>query len=372
MTTEPPPVLRRPVDRRAFLRALGIGGSALGAGGLLAACGSGSGASSSVSPGGSPAPSSLGDMAFQLSWFKDVQFAGEYFADKQGFYRAAGLSSVNLLAGGGETPTETVVLSGQALVGLSSTPVAGAAIAKGGPLKIIGAIYQQNPFCILSLQEKTPIRTVADLKGKKLGLVSDNQLPFYAFLKANGLEKSDIDIVAGSYSVSELESGTYDAQVAFTTDEVIAVQLDGFTPVTIDFSSTGLPFVMNPYVTSEDNLANKRDILKAFMMAEIQGWTAAVKDPDAAATYAVDDYGKGLNLAQQKLQARAQNVVTVSDDTNKNGLLTISDRLQNDTVTSLAGMGTKLTATTLFDTSILHEIYSAHPELIVDLSGAVS
>ena len=69
-------------------------------------------------------------MAIQLSWVKDVQFAGEYFAAEKGYYKDAGFSSVNLLAGGGQTPTESVVLAGQALVGMSSTPETAASVAQ--------------------------------------------------------------------------------------------------------------------------------------------------------------------------------------------------------------------------------------------------
>ena len=94
---------RRPLDRRQFLHrglAFSAGAVALGAGGstLLSACGSSSSSSGSdASPSGSAsAAADYGQLTYQLSWIKNVEFAGPYLADKNGYYTDAGFSSVNL------------------------------------------------------------------------------------------------------------------------------------------------------------------------------------------------------------------------------------------------------------------------------------
>jgi ABC-type nitrate/sulfonate/bicarbonate transport system substrate-binding protein len=353
------------INRRNFLRIAGLGGAAAGTGLLLSACGS-SGSSATASASGA---GSYGSVALQLSWVKDVQFAGEYFAVEKGYYKDAGFGSVSLLAGGGQTPTESVVLAGQALVGMSSTPETAASVAQGASLKIIAVGYQKNPYCLLSLKEKTPIATVADLKGKSVGVSSDNQVTFEGFLKANNLTTSDVDIVATQYSVAPLEAGKYDAQIAFTTNEVITVQQDGYTPVVIPFAGNGLSFSTNPYFVTDDTLANKRDLLKALFAAEARGWADAVRDPQQAAKYTVDIFGKDqdLKVTEQTMEAQAANALMVSADTNKNGLLTMTDSLISDTIASLKIMGTNVTAAQLFDFSLLQEMYQEHPDLIVKL-----
>src|SRR5882672_5552803 len=94
------------LDRRTLLRrgAIGGAGAMLLAGGgmsaLLAACGSSSkspAASGTTTGSGKP---DYGELAFQLSWIKNVEFGGEYIADTKGYYKAAGFSSVNLISGG--------------------------------------------------------------------------------------------------------------------------------------------------------------------------------------------------------------------------------------------------------------------------------
>src|SRR5690606_8561420 len=62
-----------------------------------------------------------GPLDVNLSWIKNAEFAGEYFADANGYYAEEGFSELNLIAGGpGGTSTETMLLSGGALVGTSS------------------------------------------------------------------------------------------------------------------------------------------------------------------------------------------------------------------------------------------------------------
>jgi ABC-type nitrate/sulfonate/bicarbonate transport system substrate-binding protein len=357
------------INRRNFLRIAGVSGAAAGTGLLLAACGSKGSTAAAAAASSASGTGSYGSVAIQLSWVKDVQFAGEYFAAEKGYYKDAGFSSVNLLAGGGQTPTESVILAGQALVGMSSTPEAAASVAQGAGLKIIAVGYQKNPYCLLSLKERTPITTVADLKGKSVGVSSDNQVTFEGFLKANNLTTNDVNIVATQYSVAPLEAGKYDAQIAFTTNEVITVEQDGYTPVVLPFADNGLSFATNPYFVTADTLANKRDLLKALFAAEIRGWTDAVRDPQQAAQYTVDIFGKDQDLAvtEQKMEAQAANALMVSADTNENGLLTMTDSLISDTIASLKVMGTNVTAEGLFDFSVLKEIYQEHPDLIVKL-----
>jgi ABC-type nitrate/sulfonate/bicarbonate transport system substrate-binding protein len=355
-------------DRRSFLRAGGVGVGLIGGGLLLSACsgGSSAGSSGSASSGG---PGGSGTIAVQLSWIKNIEFAGEYFATEKGYYKKAGFDAVTLLAGGGSTGAEDAILSGKALVGLSSVSITAPAILKGAPLKVIGTTYQKNPFCLLSLEEKTPIKTVADMKGKKIGVQSGgNQTIFEGFLKANGLTTKDVQLVTTQYDIAPLEKGTYDAHMSYTTNEPILAEGAGFTPVVLAFADNGLPFVAETFTASDDSIKNKREILKAFLKAEIQGWTDAVKDPAKSAELAANDarFGKALklNVDEQTKEATAQVALIVTDDVNTNGLFTMTQTLIDENIKSLAAMGTTITADKLFDLSLLEEVYKADPSLI--------
>src|SRR5690349_9237036 len=174
------------MNRRELLRLGGrtaAGLTVIGAtGGFLAACASDS--STTPTPSGAP---SLGTLNYQLSWIKNVEFAGQYLADTNGYYKAAGFSAVNLMAGGPTVSQDSVVAAGKALVGISSPDITGAAITKGAPLIAIGAQYQKNPFAIMSLAS-APINSPQDMIGKKIGVQATNEPVWNAFLKANNID----------------------------------------------------------------------------------------------------------------------------------------------------------------------------------------
>src|SRR3546814_475482 len=137
-------------SRRAQRATAALAGVALSAL-ALTACATGGGSSSETPAEGGD--EGFGDLTLQLSWILNEEFAGEYFADSEGYYEEAGFSSVNLVTGP-ETGVAPL-LSGSADIALSDSVSIGAAVAnESAPLKIIGATFQENPFTILSRSEE--------------------------------------------------------------------------------------------------------------------------------------------------------------------------------------------------------------------------
>lgn len=367
--------------RRSILRAGGAGALTLGSAPLLAACGSSksttkssagstsgssssgsatSAGSSSAAPG-STAPTSasgaagstaagtgsLGIASVQLSWIKNIEFSGEFFADQRGYYKSAGFSGANLIAGGSAgSSAEAAVASGKALIGLSSPNGTAPAILKGAKLKTIGTTYQKNPFCIVSVA-RNPIANPQAMKGKKIGIQPGvNNTIFLGLLKANGLTTSDVKIVPVQYDPTIVTTGQVDGFMAYITNEPILLRGKGFKTTAFLFADYGLPFLAETFIATDDSIAKDRDKLKAFLLAEIKGWTDAVATPSQSATYAVTMYGKDQKLEQkdQVLEANAQNALIVTPDSIKHGFGTISDAAVASNVKSLAAIGISITA----------------------------
>ncbi|ROS76902.1 ABC transporter substrate-binding protein [Cellulomonas sp. PhB143] len=328
----------------------------------LAACSSGSDAGSSTSSAGA---ADYGDISLQLSWIKNAEFIGEYFADSKGYYADAGFGDVNLVAGPSTGVAELV--SGQSFAALSDAISVGTAVAnEQAPVKIVGATFQKNPFTILSLKDGGDIATPADLKGKKIGVQDSNVSLFKALLAANGLTEDDVTVVPVQYDPSVLTNGEVDGFVAYLTNESLTVAAQGFDTVNLPFADNGLPFVAETVTVTDDSIKNDRDKVKALLKAEVQGWTDALADPDGGVQLAMDDYGKDLGLDKDTEVAGAteQNTkLVVSDETAENGLFTASETLQEQTVKSLAGAGLDVTADDIFDMSLLDEVYQENPGL---------
>lgn len=304
-------------------------------------------------------------LTVQLSWIKNAEFSGEYFADTNGYYEEEGFSSVSLFDG--PTATEDVVLSGRALVGLADAVAAAAYVADGSPLKIIGTTFQKNPFTVLSIKDRANIRTPAELIGKRIGVqVGDNEILFEVFLRVNGIELSQVTKVLVGYDPAPLVAGEVDGFFAFITNESLTVQNLGYEVTNLLLADNGLPFVTEAFLVRQSSIDNDRERLKSFLRATLKGWKDALANPDEGARLAVEVYGADLNLDinKEKQQARVQNeLLLTSDETRANGLFTISESLQAQNIATLNAAGFNVTAAQLFDMSLLNEVYAANPEL---------
>jgi ABC-type nitrate/sulfonate/bicarbonate transport system substrate-binding protein len=308
----------------------------------------------------------FGDLSLQLSWIKNEEFAGEFFADSKGYFEEAGFSEVTMTPGPSTGSAE--LLSGTADIALSDAVSIGTVVAnEEAPLKIIGATYQKNPFTILSLADGGNIATPEDMIGKKIGVQASNTSLFEALLAANDIDASEVTIVPVQYDPSVLVNGDVDGFVAYLTNESITVAASGVAVTNLPFADNGLPFVAETFSVTEQTIAEDREMLKAFLVAEIKGWTDAVNDPEAGAKLALEEYGADLGLVEANSIAGstiASEDLVVSDETVENGLFTISDDLQTQTIATLKGAGIEVSADDLFDMSLLAEVYEENPDLI--------
>ncbi|MEU0544383.1 ABC transporter substrate-binding protein [Nocardia sp. NPDC005978] len=350
------------VDRRSFLRYAGFAGLALGGASVLAACGD-----DAAGPGNGTVDdgSKYGSVAVQLSWLKNIEFAGEYFADSKGYYKEAGFGASNLIAGGAaSTSVEAGLSTGKIWIGMSAPQTTAPAVLEGLDAKIVGATYQKNPFCIVSAAGKA-IRTPQEMKGRRIGVQDTNQLIFNALLTANGMTPSDVTIVPAQFDPTPLANGEVDGWVSYVTNEPITLAAKGFQNFNFLFADYGLPLVAETLTVHRNTIDNERDKLKAWLRADIRGWQDAIADPAESARLAVEVYGKDqqLDLAIQTREAQAQNGLLVSPDTQANGLFTMTDDLIARNIAALGKAGITIEADRLFDLSVLKEVYAENPGL---------
>ena len=362
MSQRSPLSLATSLDRRQVLRGGLFGAAALATAPLLAACGSSG--TKGASTGSKTA--SYGTLDYRLSWIKNVEFAGAYIADTNGYYTTAGFSKVNLIAGGPTaTPMEADVQTGKAMVAISSPDITGAAILKGADLKIIGAGYQKNPFAIMSMT-KTAITTPQDMIGKKIGVQAANESVWDAFLKANNLTDAKITKVPVQFDPLPLTQGVVDGWFSFITNEPNDLRSKGFDVSTFLLADFNYPLVSETYFVKSDTITKNRDMVKAFLVAEIKGWKMSVADPALGATLAANTYGKGngLTVAEQTLESKSQNALVVSSDTTANGLFTVTPALVAQNISTLKFAGVDISADKLFDLSLISEVYQENPTLV--------
>ena len=345
---------RRTLLRRAALTAGGLAAAA-GLSEFIAACGS----SSSTSAGAASGSASLGTVALQLGWTKNVAYGGSFLADHLGYYRSHGVD-VDILSGGPTVSGIPILVSGKALVAISDPAITSEAAAQGATLAVVAAGYQINPACIMSLASK-PIKTPADLIGKKIGVGSADVPEWQAFLKVNSIPASTVDTVPAGFDPSPVASGEWDGYLAFANNEPPEFAAKGIKTQLLLFQDYGLPELNEIYVVTTDTLNNPQQRKKAaaFLAGEIQGWTKAVSDPSLAAHITVDKYatGLGLNYRGEYLAALATRDVTVSSETKAHGVLSFNESQVAQTIETLARAGVKASAS-LFDASLLSDAHA--------------
>ncbi len=315
---------------------------------LLAGC-----SSSSTSTDATAATQTVN---FQTSWIPLVQFGGSYVAAKEGYYAKHGVK-VNILPGGPDTDGLALLASGKADVAVSNADVVARANQQGADLVIIGAGFQKSPLAIMSLASD-PIKTPADMKGKKIGVPSGDEGTHAAFLAVNGLTPSDVTAVPVSFDVTPTTSHQVDGQYVFATEQPISAEEAGHKTYSMLLADHGLNVYAQVYVVTKSYLAEHRQAVEDFMAGEIEGWQAYVKDQHEAVDLTVNDYGKDqkLSVANQTEQARLQLPLLVTDTTKAHGLFWMSDQDIADNLKTIKALG--ITAdTSLFDTSVLQDIY---------------
>jgi ABC-type nitrate/sulfonate/bicarbonate transport system substrate-binding protein len=347
------------ISRRQFLVTVGLGASSAA---LLAACGKSSSSSSpTTKPGGGA--TNFGSATLAFSWVDNVQQAGSYVAQQRAYYKATGLD-VTFLPGGVTYAGEPLVVSGKALVAMTSPTTASTAVASGAPVTIVGAQYQKSPVCMISLPKK-PIHTPADLIGKTIAVQPNIAVEWQAFQQANNLV-GKVHSFTTSQDISILPAGQCDGFIGWITNDAVSLQVENISAITMLFADFGLPGFYLTYEANSNTLkdAHGRERIKALLTGEIRGWQDQIANPSIGLQLTLTNYGKSLGLdpKQQQIQSTAQNGLIVSDETKAHGIFWMSSADIQATVESLTLAGSKATPA-LFDNSLLEEIYAGKSSL---------
>jgi ABC-type nitrate/sulfonate/bicarbonate transport system substrate-binding protein len=227
-----------------------------------------------------------------LDWTPNTNHAGIYLALRDGLYRDAGLdvTIVEPDQGGAVPP----LAAGRAQFAFSYSEEVLPRRAQGTPIVSIAAVLQQNTSSLVSPRDRSVTRP-RDLEGKRYaGFGGPIERPLIETLvkcdggdpeKVRFVEVGNVDYAVG------FRRNAYDVIWAFDGWDVIRLRDIADTPV------SSIPLrdnrcVPNWYtpviVTTDDHLANDREMVQGFMAATAAGYEKASRDP-AAAVAAIKD-----------------------------------------------------------------------------------
>jgi NitT/TauT family transport system substrate-binding protein len=223
-------------------------------------------------------------ITFQLNWVAGGANAGFAAAVAEGFYRDAGLD-VTVVQGNGSANTAQLVASGKSQIAYADAVTVSQFIAKGAPMKVLSTIYQSNPNSVMALK-KSGIKSIADLKGRKVGVPSGSSqttmMPL--FLRSNNLKESDLQLLnmPPTAMVPSLLQGQVDAILGSMDAYQIQAEAQGADLVTFPFATHGVPTVSTSIFANNDYIKQNPDVIRKFIAASLKGWSFAIDNPAKA------------------------------------------------------------------------------------------
>lgn len=221
-------------------------------------------------------------VTFQLNWTAGGPNAGFAAAVGEGYYKDAGLD-VTIVQGNGSGNTAQLVAAGRSNLAYADAVTVSQLIAKGAPMRVVSTIYQSNPNEVSALK-KTGIKSVKDLKGKKVGVPAGSSqttmLPL--LLKANGLKESDMTMMNMPVAamVPSLLQGQVDAILGSMDAYQIQLETQGAELDNFPFADHGVPTVSTSIFASNSFIKENPEVLRKFIAASLKGWSFALDNPE--------------------------------------------------------------------------------------------
>jgi len=206
-----------------------------------------------------------------------------WYAFEKGIFKSNGLE-VDMQAISGGAQTSAALLANQIQIAQFGGAEALSANAGGADLVVVANMAPVYPYILYA---QKAIKTVADLKGKKIGVSNkggSSDIATRAALKANGIDPDkDVSITAvGSHAnrTAALLNGSIDAGVDDPPEDQDLVKA-GLNAV-IDIASQKLPAANTGIIVQRGYLTANKDTVQAYIDATVQARAAMAKDKEGS------------------------------------------------------------------------------------------
>lgn len=216
----------------------------------------------------------LDNVTLQLKWTHAFQFAGYYAAQEQGYYRDAGLQ-VNIVEAAPDTDPVRNVLDGHAQFGVGTSSLL-LERAVGKPVVALAVVFQQSPYEIYAAPN---IHSLHDLIGKRIMLEPQSQ-ELLAYLQKEGIPLDQVRQISHSFDANGLMKGKAEAISGYISNEPFYFRQAHYPYQTFSPRSVGIDFYGDNLFTSEQELQDHPQRVKAFRAASLRGWQYAKEHRD--------------------------------------------------------------------------------------------
>ena len=207
-------------------------------------------------------------MTILLDWFVNPDHGPIIVAQEKGFFADQGLE-VEVVAPADPSAPPKIVAAGKADLAISYQPQLHLQVAEGLPLVRVGTLVSTPLSCLLVLKDG-PIKSIADLKGKKVGfsVAGVEEALLAAILAKYDLAMDDIELVNVNWSLSpSLMSKQVDAVLgAFRNFELNQMEIEKVPGHCFYIEEEGVPtYDELIYVTNPDKMDSEK--IRRFLRA---------------------------------------------------------------------------------------------------------
>jgi len=247
----------------------------------------------------------------QLRWHHQFQFAGYYAALEKGYYKDAGLDVI-IHEGTPEKKPVQEVLQGHAQYGEANSELLLERL-RGAPLVALAAIYQHSPSVLIARKD-AGISSPDGLVGKKIMLLNQTvDADFVAMFNNEGIDINRLHIIPSSYEIRDLIDGKADAFNSYLSNEPYFLKQQGIEFTVLNPRNYGVDFYSDILFTTEDELKQHPERVKAFRQASLEGWYYAMDHPQEIIDLLLNKYKVNKSRDHLNFEADAIRSLIIPD-----------------------------------------------------------
>ncbi|MBI4756562.1 MAG: ABC transporter substrate-binding protein [Betaproteobacteria bacterium] len=256
-----------------------------------------------------PSAQALDKVRLQLKWLHQFQFAGYYAAQAKGYYRDSGLEVAIIPARPGDNAVQKV-LAGEAEFGVGTTDLL-LHRQKGDPVVALAAIFQHSPLALLA-RKTSGIQSLHDLASKKL-MIEPGSAELFAYLRREGMAIDQVNLLAYDSALEKLVRGEIDGTSIYVTTESFTLLEGRHEYVLYSPRSAGIDFYGDNLFTTEGQIGNHPERVKAFRAASLKGWEYAMRHPEEIVGLIENEYKTARSHEHLLYEARQMNALLRPD-----------------------------------------------------------
>lgn len=257
----------------------------------------------------------------QLNWIKQGEYHGIFNALEQGFYEEEGLD-VEIQAGGPDIRPVALVAAGEAH------------FAVGKPAEVITARYNETPvvmviqtfqdsYTVYLAKKANGIEAIDDINGKRFGVwFGGGEFEAMLMAERSGVGTDNVVWTAQKFSMVEFYEDKLDIASATIHNEFHVVLDAGYSldELTVFRASDyGAAMIDDGIYTTEKLIAERPDLVQAFVNATMRGWKWGLEHPEETVQNVLIS-APDLQVRKQLFQVEEANKLTTARSAQEYGM----------------------------------------------------